>query len=85
MNFGDAINAMKSGLRVSRKGWNGQGQFVEIGSKFSYVSTSTNTTVNVYHEDIGGQAFVFHGTRGVQVGWLASQADMLADDWFVVK
>ena len=84
MNFGDAINAMKSGLRVSRKGWNGPNQFVEIGSKFSYVSTVDNRIVNVNHEDIGGQAFVFHGTRGIQVGWLASQADMLANDWEVL-
>ena len=40
--------------------------------------------VNAEHEDIGNQAVAFCGTSGVQMGWLASQADMLANDWKVI-
>lgn len=37
--------------------------------------------VNCEHEAIGSAAIAFVGTSGVQIGWLASQADMLAEDW----
>ena len=37
--------------------------------------------VNCDHEAIGNKAIAFVGTSGVQMGWLASQADMLAEDW----
>ena len=36
-------------------------------------------------EDIGSKAIVFCGTRGEQIGWLASQADMLAEDWMLCE
>lgn len=39
--------------------------------------------MNAEHEQLGNHVLVFHGTSGVQVGWLASQADMLAEDWVV--
>ena len=41
--------------------------------------------VNAEHDAIGNQALAFVGTSGVQMGWLASQADMLADDWEIVE
>ena len=41
-------------------------------------------TVNTDHAAIGNKALVFVGTSGVQMGWLASQADMLAEDWYIV-
>lgn len=84
MNFGLAIEAAKRGKRIARKGWNGKGQYVEIGTDFAY-RTTDDQGVLVAHEDIGTQALVFVGTRGRQVGWLASQADMLADDWYIVE
>lgn len=34
---------------------------------------------------LAGKALAFVGTSGVQIGWLASQADMLADDWKIVE
>lgn len=33
---------------------------------------------------MGNKAIAFHGTSGVQIGWLASQADMLPEDWIVI-
>lgn len=37
--------------------------------------------VNCEHDAIGNMAIAFCGTSGVQMGWLASQADMLSEDW----
>ena len=83
MNFGEAINAMKDGKRVQRSGWNGKNQYIELATKISYVN-SKGETINANHDAIGNQAVAFVGTFGVQLGWLASQADMLANDWKVV-
>lgn len=82
MTFGEAINKAKDGHKISRAGWNGKSQFVELARNISYVR-SDGTVVNCEHDAIGNQAFAFVGTSGVQMGWLASQADMLADDWEV--
>ena len=84
MNFGLALEAAKMGKRIARHGWNGKGQYVEIGTDFAYRTLDDNGVL-VAHEDIGTNALVFVGTRGRQVGWLASQADMLADDWYIVE
>lgn len=84
MNFGLAIEAARKGKRIARKGWNGKGQYVELAAAISYTSPG-GETVNANHEAIGNRAFAFVGTSGVQMGWLASQADMLADDWTIVE
>ena len=50
----------------------------------SYVSPD-GTIENCEHDAIGNMAVAFVGTSGVQMGWLASQADMLADDWIFAE
>ena len=82
MKFGEAIEFVKNGHRASRQGLNGKHQYIELATHISYVN-STGEIVNVNHEAIGNQAIAFVGTSGVQLGWLASQADMLANDWIV--
>ncbi|MDY3692999.1 MAG: DUF2829 domain-containing protein [Dysosmobacter sp.] len=84
MSFGLAIEAMKKGKKVARRGWNGKNQHIELATRISYM-TADGVFVNVEHEAIGNKAIAFCGTSGVQMGWLASQADMLADDWEVVE
>ena len=84
MTFGTAIEAVRSGKRIQREGWNGKNQYVELATCISYKNLS-GEIVNVNHDAIGNQALAFVGTSGVQLGWLASQADMLADDWKIVK
>ena len=84
MSFGLAIEAAKKGKRIARKGWNGKGQYVELATAISYASPN-GAVVNAEHDAIGNQALAFVGTSGVQMGWLASQADMLADDWEIVE
>lgn len=83
MSFGLAIEAAKKGKRIARKGWNGKRQYVELATAISYTSP-IGAVVNAEHDAIGNQALAFVGTSGVQMGWLASQADMLADDWMIV-
>lgn len=83
MSFGLAIEAAKKGKRIARKGWNGKRQYVELATAISYASP-IGAVVNAEHDAIGNQALAFVGTSGVQMGWLASQADMLADDWMIV-
>ena len=80
MNFGQAIEAMKAGKKVQRKGWNGKNQYIELAMKVSYMNPDGDI-VNVDHEQMGNKAIAFVGTSGVQLGWLASQADMLSEDW----
>jgi len=83
MTFGEAIDRAKEGARIARAGWNGKNQYVEIATCISY-KNSNGDIVNAEHDAIGNQAFAFVGTSGVQLGWLASQADMLATDWRVI-
>jgi hypothetical protein len=84
MNFGLALEAAKMGKKIARAGWNGKNQYVELGVNFSYYDPSIGICEEAHHMDIGSSALVFVGTRGRQVGWLASQSDMLADDWYIV-
>lgn len=84
LSFGLAIEAAKKGKRIARAGWNGKNQYVELATCISY-RNATGDDVNVDHEAIGNKALAFVGTSGVQMGWLASQADMLADDWRIVE
>lgn len=53
------------------------GQDVELATNVSYKSPN-GTVTNVDHKDMGNKALAFVGTSGVQLGWLASQADMLS-------
>lgn len=84
MNFGLAIEAAKMGKKIARAGWNGKNQYVEMATCISYINAD-GETINCNHDAIGNKALAFVGTSGVQMGWLASQADMLADDWMIVE
>ena len=79
-SFGDAIKYVKRGLKLKRKGWNGKEQYIQLATGISYKDASGDI-INCEHDAIGNMAIAFAGTSGVQIGWLASQADMLAEDW----
>lgn len=83
-SFGEAIKYLKRGFKVARKGWNGKGQYIFLASNISF-KIPTGMVVNCEHEAIGNKAIAFFGTSGVQMGWLASQADMLAEDWMFAE
>lgn len=83
MDFGEAISAVKAGMRACRKGWNGKEQYIQLATGISY-KMAHGEIVNCDHKAIGNAAIAFVGTSGVQIGWLASQADMLAEDWVIL-
>lgn len=86
MNFGQAIEALKEGKKVSREGWNGKGMFLFLvqGSKFK---VNRAPLLGIYPEgtEIDYHAHIDMKTaQGYVVPWLASQADMLSEDWEIV-
>lgn len=84
ISFGMAIGFVKDGYKIQRKGWNGKEQYVELATCLSY-KNAAGDIINAEHLDVGSQTLAFVGTRGIQVGWLASQSDMLANDWRAFK
>lgn len=91
LNFGQAIEALKSGKKVSRAGWNGKGMWLVLVPGTPSV---TPTEGSPYHKaGITSCEILPHidmwttnaeGRRAMLPGWLASQSDMLAEDWSLV-
>ena len=91
MNFGKAIEALKQGKKVTRKGWNGKGMFLWLKPATELKSDFLRDPVlKQVVEDNGGTmnavSTICMKTAGNKVltGWLASQTDMLSEDWEVV-
>lgn len=81
MNFGKAIEALKEGKKVARKGWNGKGIFIELQVPDEY---SKMTHPYIYIDTTGLQTDNPDAPKD-RVPWLASQTDMLAEDWMIVE
>lgn len=75
-DFSEALKRIKKGRKVSRRGWNGKSQYIQIVTNVVGYTSSGKVESN--------KAIGFFGTSGLQIGWLASQADMLAEDWYEV-
>jgi len=89
-DFGMALVALKRGKAVARKGWNGKGMFLTLqnGSevdgkdmrnepaKFYYGNSRVKICPHIDMKAADGSYVV---------GWLASQTDMLAEDWLIVE
>lgn len=87
LTFGLAIEAMKMGFKVSRSGWNGKGMFVYYVGDDHYPAKSA-AAKNFYGENgfVPYRAYIAMKTvDDVVVPWVASQTDLLADDWSVVE
>lgn len=86
MPFGSALELLKQGFKVTRKGWNGKDQFLYLveGNTLEYTTSADMSCLldkEIPHSDV----IAIRTTSGViQVGWLASQTDMLSEDWVVV-
>lgn len=86
MNFGQAIEALKAGKKVARSGWNGKGMFLYLVPAGEYPAR-TAVAKSVWGEDglVPYQAYIAMKTvQGTVVPWLASQTDLLAEDWVEV-
>ncbi|MGF9766860.1 DUF2829 domain-containing protein [Bacillus albus] len=77
MNFGSALELLKQGERVARKGWNGKGIFLELQRPDEH---SKMTHPYIFIDTTGLQTNNEHAPKS-RVPWLASQTDMLANDW----
>ena len=84
MSFSEALYAARHfGAKISRAGWNGKKQYITVATHFEYDDSIGHNKAD--HKTSHSAALVFHGTLGDQVGWLASQSDMLSDDWCIVE
>lgn len=71
-DFGFALNALRDGARVARSGWNGKGQWLKLQVPDEHSKmTLPYIYINTVQNDL--------------VPWLASQTDLLAEDWEVVE
>jgi hypothetical protein len=87
MNFGEALEALKRGELVMRSGWNGKDMFLFLvpGSHFT---VNRHPLLGIFPEgtEIDYHAHIDMKTaQGDIVPWLASQTDILAEDWGVVE
>lgn len=74
MNFGQAIESLTNGHKVARAGWNGNGMYLILVT--AWIPTQLRLNSWGYPPFIG-----LNTVTGTLVPWLASQTDMLADDW----
>lgn len=76
-NFGEALVALKNGQRVQRAGWNGKGLWLELQCPGANSKMTLPYIFLSYPADA-------KNTPGARVPWLASQTDVLADDWAIL-
>lgn len=85
VKFGDAIEELKAGRKVWREGWNGKGMWLILIPGSPQVVPVANTPYSragiVKETNICAHIDMFTAAGEMQPGWLASQADMLAEDW----
>lgn len=86
MNFGLAIEAAKKGKKIARVGWNGKGMFLYHVPAAAYPPSTEVAKAAFNGENVPYGAYIAMKTaQGNVVPWLASQTDILADDWYIVE
>ncbi len=94
LTFGMAIEALKAGKRVCRAGWNGKGMWLSLscdGSRTIPAENFWSPHNRRFAEENGGKATVLPSitmktaTNEILMGWLASQTDILAEDWQILE
>lgn len=81
LDFGEAIAALKHGESLARSGWNGKGIFIKLQRPDTH---STMTSPYIYIDTTGLSTDNPDAPKSL-VPWLASQTDMLAEDWEIIK
>lgn len=98
MNFGEAIEALKQGRKAQRSGWNGKGMFIYLvpGQTVDYSNLRSSAKQaadlrTIYENGVNGSSRYINShidminvDGQIVVGWLASQTDMLSEDWVFV-
>lgn len=84
-DFGMALNWLKRGLKVSRDGWNGKGMFLYYVPSNRYAA-QTDAARSVFGDTVPYRAYIAMKTVNDEVvPWVASQSDILENDWIVVE
>lgn len=89
MDFGQALTALKLGDRVARNGWNGKGMFVAFQPGYLDGVLANVNTAAAFGVSEGAKVvvrpYLAMWTADQQiVPWVASQSDLLAEDWIIV-
>ncbi len=105
--FGHAIEALKEGKRVARKGWNGKGMFIfmrpedelQVGFIINAVKSIPKSVKGFFKAKdekeapseqglskvkFGSYLCMYAADGSIVNGWLASQSDMLSEDWSIL-
>lgn len=83
LTFGQAIESLKAGHRLARAGWNGKGMWLGLVKGHDYNAAKGPAAVHA----LGCEQLPWIGMKTADnkfVPWLASQTDMLAEDWAVI-
>jgi hypothetical protein len=97
MKFGEAITLLNAGHPVTRAGWNGKGMFLVRAGGYKVAAEDARPNGIITKEFLQGRGLTHleilphidmwtvnaEGRQAYLVGWLASQSDMLADDWMI--
>lgn len=84
MTFGQALEAVKHGLRVARKGWNGKGMYVFLAKDPEFRTDADISEFEKHGVEVSDLLVLRTAQGTLQPGWLATQSDMLAEDWLIV-
>lgn len=93
LDFGGALEYLRQGLRLSRSGWNGKGQYIYMtnGSNVTYRYLKENTRKmirNSFDKDDTVEIMPHIDMKNAQnkliIGWVPTQTDMLSNDWYIV-
>jgi hypothetical protein len=95
MDFGQAIKCLKEGKKVARQGWNGKSMFLILNGGYlvakdhtrpdNHINKEFLESRNQTHLMINAHIDMWTATNDLCVGWLASQTDMLSEDWVIIE
>lgn len=89
VSFGHAVELLKAGHRVAREGWNGKGMFLYYVPENKYPASRNEhgTMIGMFKDDMVpyGAYIAMKTAQNNVVPWLASQTDVLAEDWQIVE
>lgn len=87
MDFGTAIQNLKAGARIARQGWNGKNMYVFLaeGESIEFTTQADMSEFKDQEVEVSDLMILRTAQGTLQPGWLATQSDILAEDWYVVS
>lgn len=85
LSFSHALEAAKRGAKIARKGWNGKNQYVFLAKDLEFHTEADLREFEEHDIFVHDALAIKTSADQIQIGWLASQSDMLSDDWLVVE